>query len=279
MEETALEQVKNQELQPAEDLRRPNKQGQMPHVILSTFPDIPLNQLEIDDILEVNWNGVHTVIRDAIVRVGHEGGLSSSTLRETIRLISLVLRKLDMDDGQLQRLLRSNIGFWKRLRIRWNIRSLGKKRNMLFALRIELAEEVDAKIHAVLLQENVEYKKLQQELSGTKVAIGSTAHELLDDLARLKQLEIRLSSSYTNRDYRQEDLAETKQLKAKLPSIYRFVVKNTGEEVNSPGAAEVSLHQFIGEIDNQIAPIKLMMEAMRDARKQELYDQASAVVR
>ena len=279
-ETTALEARKNQRLQPSEDLRRPNQHGQMPHVF-TTFPDLLLGQLEIDDILEINWSGVETAVRDAIVRVRHEGDLSSATLRETIQLIALALRKLEADDADLQRRVRSDIGFWERRRTRKRIRALGETRETLFNLRIELAGEVDRRIGDLLMLESSEYRGLQQRLA-SQPAIRGTARGILDELAEIEKLDVRVARQYHDRYVSVETYEANRrrlgQLKEKLPAFIGFVALHMKRTVESRGEVEICLKQLIAEIEAQTLPVEGAMEAMRDARKHELYAQAATAI-
>lgn len=279
-ETTALEARKKQQLQPSEDLRRPNQHGQMPH-IFTTLPDLPLGELDIDDILEINWSGVATAVRDAIVRVKHEGDLSSATLRETIQLIALALRKLEADDADLQRRVRADIGFWERRKTRKKVRALGATRETLFELRIELARVVDRRIDAVLMRESQEYRDLQQQLS-SQPAIRSTAKSILEELDEVEKLEVRVTRQYHDA-YASEATYEANKtrlahLKSKLPAFIEFVSRQMKRGAKDWGDVEVCLKQLIAEIDARTLPIERTMEAMRDVRKYELYAQAATVI-
>jgi hypothetical protein len=300
-EVTARQSRKSARLQPSEELRRPDEHGQLPHIILTTYPDRPINELQADDILEINWTGVQTAIRDAVIRVKHEGDLSSSTMRETIQLIALALKKLEMEDAVFQRRLTNlpGIGFvgWlialtptaigKRAREviktrRESLRksqALGETRDTLFRLRVELAKAVDAKVDALLLLENQEYRKLQQHLASLQV-ICNTAKNILQDLCDLEEIEKKLArnndayhvSVRTNR-------MRKKQLESKLPAFIEFCEQHTGQEVTvNTDTVGVCLWQVLAELDAKASPYERQMEALRDARKQELYGSANASI-
>ena len=281
---------KNTQLHPSEELRRPDQHGQLPHIILTTSPDTPLRDLTIDDIVQINWHAVLTAIRDAIVRVKHEGDLSSATLRETIQLIALALKKLEAEDAYYRRLLVDHprigliawfIALWPgiygqrvrkvleaRRRAQRKIVELEEVRDNLFEGRIELASEVDRRLDGVLLRENDEYLEMHRSLP-QNAGIRAEAKVILDEFRHLDKLEQYVSSNEISATGRRM----MKQIREKMPAYIEFAAEQSGREIENQdrGRAEVCLRRLIAELDAKAEPIERAMEAMRDARKQELY--------
>jgi hypothetical protein len=293
-EAAAEEPPRSMQLHPSRSLHRPDKNGQLPHVFMTLTGDIPLAELTLDDILEVNWNGVKTSIQDTIVRVRHEGDLSSTTVRDTIRLLALVLRKLDMADGEIGQRLEATpgIGFWgwilsllptegsRRLRvISGDRRRLKRKRKQLdghhdeiFDMRVELADEIDKKIGAMLAARDPEYRELLEKLQ-TFQATRTTAKSILDDLASLEKLEVKLvnPNDLTDGDVLRQKI---RHLESKLPSFVAFCHRHGGELVRERGDVGLFVHELAAGLDAQASPLEQVMLSKRETWKQELYAEA-----
>lgn len=284
--------ARNGQLQPAEELRRPDRHGQLPHIIMTTSPDLPLHDLTVDDIVQFNWAAVLTAIRDGIVRVKHEGDLSSATLRETIQLVALALKKLEKDDAYFRRQIadRPRLGLMAWFIALWpgaygqrvrkviaarrqadrQIKELAEVRDRLFEGRVELAEAVDRRLDGLLLRESEEYRNLRSRLPQDSSA-RSMAKAILKDLHRLERLE--QEANEVGLDGYEEE--EAGQIERKLSAYFRFASEHSGETVKDIGDAEVCLCQLVDRLGAQSEPIERAMEEMRNARKQELYGQTA----
>lgn len=283
------------QLHPARSMRRPDKDGQIPHIFLTLTGDIPLIELTLDDILEVNWNGVKTSIKDSITRVRHEGDLTSETVRDTIRLLSLVLRKLDVADDQLNQRLEvtHSIGFWgwvlsllptegsRKLRaISGERRRLKRKRHELdehheeiFEMRVELAQEIDKKIGLLLTARDEEYRALLESLQSFQ-AVRTTAKSILDDLRSLEELEVKLVNplNFTDTDVLRKKI---RQIEVKIPSFVAFCGRQDAAHVHKRGDVEQFVLELVTGLDAKAVPIEQVMAAKREAWKQELYAEAT----
>lgn len=283
------------QLHSARELRQPDKDGQIPHIFTTLDTAIPLAELTLDDILEVNWNGVETSVQDAIVRVRHEGDLSSATVRDTIRLVALVLRKLDTADAALARRIEHlpGLGFWGWLLYPWpgsgprKIRAIARDRRRLkrqrreldehhdaiFDLRIELADEIDKKLGAMLAGKDPEYRGLLEKLQAFQ-SIRSTAKSIIADLESLERFEVKLvnPNDYTPGDVLRQKIA---QIKDKMPSYIAYCQRHGGAHVKLRGDIELFVRELAADLDAQAAPIEQAMAAKREAWKQELYAESA----
>jgi len=265
------------------------------HAFLTLTGGASLTELTLDDILEVNWNGVKTSIQDAIVRVRYEGDLSSDTVRDVIRLLALALRKLDVADGEIVQRLETTpgIGFWgwmlsllptegsrrlrairtERGRLKRKRRELDEHHDEIFGLRIELAEEIDRKIGAMLAAKDAEYRDLLEKLQVFQ-ATHQTAKAVLDDLTELERLEVQLEDPYDKAD---SDVLKRKisQIIDKIPSYIIFCRRNGGDYVQEREDVLLFVREMASELDAKAAPIEQVMQAKREAWKQELYAEAA----
>lgn len=281
------------QLHSAREMRQPDKDGQIPHIFMTLSPDIPLAELTLDDILEVNWNGVKTSIQDAIVRVRHEGDLSSATVRDTIRLIALALKKLGTADADLGHRLANlpGLGFWGWLLAPWPTLTGGKLRKIvrdrrrmkrqrreldanhdaIFKMRIELAGEIDRKLGSVLTARDPEYHRLHlliQPLHATR----ATADGILDDLQRLAKYEVDLVREFSFSDTQVLD-KRMKQIERKMPSFLAFCHRHGGE-VGKRDDVELFVRELCAKLEAETEPIEQIMAAKREAMKEELYAEA-----
>ncbi|MEK7546321.1 MAG: hypothetical protein AAB554_04570 [Patescibacteria group bacterium] len=282
------------QLHPSRSLHRPDKDGQMRHVFLTLTGDIPLAELTLDDILEVNWNGVKTSIKDAIVRVRHEGDLTSTTVRDTIRLLALVLRKLDVADGEIGQRLEATpgIGFWgwilsllptegsrrlraisgERGRLKRKRRELDEHHDEIFEMRIELAGEIDKKLGAMLASKDPEYRGLLEQLQAFQ-AVRTAAKSILNDLASLEELEVTLvdPDDGTSTDVLDQKIG---QITSKIPSFIAFCQRHEGMHVKKRGDVELFVRELSADLDARAVPLEQVMQAKRESWKQELYAEA-----
>ncbi len=297
---TVRKATKALQLRPSAELRRPDEHGQLPHIFLTTYPDRSISELDVDDILEVNWQAVETAIEDSIIRVRHEGDLSSATVRETIQLVALALKKLEIDDAGLQRQLatRLDIGFWAwfvsllptesgmKLRLlvkdrkeaKGKRKALKKSRDAIFELRVELADEVDAKIDLMLRATDAEYRDLHQKASKFAPII-ATAKAILADLEELDEVEQSLAdcSDGAYSSVRQ-DRSRERQLEGKIPAFERFCAQHTEEIIVNRGDIEIFVRQLLADYESRTEPFDGQMAGKRDAVKQKLYGEARALL-
>lgn len=291
------------QLRPAEELRRPDKHGQLPHIILTLSPNTPLDELESDDIIEINWNGVLTAIRDATVRVEHEGDLSSSTLHETIQLIALALKRLEIEDADNRRASACSprLGFFVWL-VSWTPGSFGARaralisehntredkiaklleiREKIFNGRVGLARLVDTRLQALLMRENAEYRELEERCSLSKC---ETAKKILADFKKLANLQEKIAQGYYESDdeedwdYEAEHQEQRRQLFEKIPAYLKFATEQSGKIINDIADAELFLRQLVDDFEARTEAVRLQMEAMRHERKRELYSHAAAAL-
>jgi hypothetical protein len=93
------------QLRPSAELRRPDRLGNLRHIVIITDMDRPIGELDVDDILQINWSGVFTAVKDAICRVKNEGDLSKETVRDTRDLIALALKRLEYENAECEKRL------------------------------------------------------------------------------------------------------------------------------------------------------------------------------
>ncbi len=296
----ALMTVENAQQQTLADLRRPNEHVQFGHIFLTLCPDRPLDQLCLDDILDTNWQGVETAVRDAIVRVCHEGDLSSGTLQDTIRLVALALRKLESEDARLRRFVAEHprvgliayltalfpgpVGESVRKVIAARRNAAAKivefacVRDRLFEARIKLAEEVDESLDALLTNESAEYRELRESVPQLG-AVAKTAAGILGEIKEWEELEVSIADQEDRRigDADAKDTKRLQQLGGKQDAYCEFATAHCGQEINDLGTVEIALRQLVAEIKRKTEPVELRLQAMRDARKRELYGQAAAM--
>ncbi len=290
------------QLRPAEELRRPDKHGQLPHIILTLSPNTPLDELESGDIVEINWNGVLTAIRDATVRVEHEGDLSSSTLHETIQLIALALKRLEIEDADNRRALarsphlsffvwlvactpgsfgaRARALISERGTLGGKIAELQAVREKIFQGRITLARLVDIRVHALLVRENAEYREMEKCCSRSKWV---TAKRILEDFKTLADLHEEIAQGYDlsydgDKEREKENREQRRQLIEKVPVYLKFATEQSGKMIGDIPNAEFFLRQSVDDFDTITAALHLQMGTLRNERKSELYSHAAAAL-
>lgn len=284
------------QLHSAREMRQPDKDGQLPHLFMTLSSDIPINELTLDDILEVNWNGVKTSIQDALVRVRHEGDLTSATVRDTIRLVAFVLKKLGSAGADLERRIERHpsLGFWgwlvslsptatggklrgisrDRRRMKRQRKELDAHHDEIFEMRVEMAQEIDKKLDMVLASTDPAYHELLVRLQSGQ-AERTTARSILTELERLSTLESKLADMYSTDTRVSVTRRKITQINDKLRSFVDFCQRHGGEHVEDRNDAELFVREMLARLDAQAAPIEQVMAAKREAMKQELYAEAS----
>lgn len=299
-EKTAAQAPPNPlQLQSARELRQPDRDGQLSHLFTTLSPDIPLAELALDDILEVNWNAVKTSIHDAVVRVRHEGDLTSVTVRDTIRLVALALKKLGSAGADLERRIESRpgLGFWgwflwlwpteagsrlravvrDRRRMKAQRRQLDAHREEIFRMRIEMAREIDRKTGMALAAKDPEYHASLLRLQSSQ-SDRSTAKRILSDLESLTELEIERAgcNQMNSSDLHRGTLdLKMRQIQDKMRSFIEFCRRAGGEHVKDRGDVELFAAELAARLDAQATPIEQVMAAKREAMKRELYAEAA----
>lgn len=296
---------KNLTLRSSAELRRPDQLGQIRHIFVLTSHDKPLAELDVDDIMQVNWHGAITMLRDATLAVQHEGGLSSQTLQETIRLTALVLRRLEYEDAEFQKKLtdfppvgflgwiiaalpifgannRKIIGIRSQAKKKSN--ALGDIRDKIFKQREKLAKVVDQLIHDQLTAEDEVYRALSEGLRVT-LPTRRTCRDILYQLERVDEIEQDLAHEHQrpkdHRDLNHEAELETEaqQISSRIGAYCAFYNQNAGAEAkvskNNRGELHARIAELLTRLDEADSPTEARLAAMRRVVKQRLYAEAS----
>lgn len=265
------------------------------HLFTTTSPCSSIHE----DVDEVNWQGIETELTQSIIRIEHEGELSTQIVQESCALLDIALQKLDLEDAVFQRILLQHppLGFWEWVFI-WTPTAAGKKRrgdigarryalrrsgifreirNRLLELRIRLAGVVDTKIDAILMGVK-EYANLHQNV----VAIAGnreTCRSIYEQLQELEQIE--LSLAINDDDYKasvREKEMRRQQILLKMEAFAQFCLtmsdqQTTGRAIRNFDRERIFVFvtHMLSSLDAQVRPHEQRMAAMRDAYKKNYY--------
>lgn len=285
--------IKFPKLRSPNEFRRPDVKGNLRHIVILTDLDKPISELDVDDIMQINWQGAMTAIRDSIIRIDSEGDLFSSTLQETMALLAFVLKRLEYEDAEYQKklldclppegfmewlmvFLPGTIGSRFRSDLRMRIyakkksRALGKIREELFALRTKIGEAVDKSIHRYLVFADADYRALDEKYEALSKSIEQCAR-IICELERYEYIGRRdylLNLKLSN---------ERNQMESRFLSHVNFLDSAIGATYNGrryviDGSALLgSSRKILSRLHSQEEPLRCAMGAARDKMKQQIY--------
>jgi hypothetical protein len=142
----------------------------------------------------------------------------------------------------------------------------------IFAMRVEMSEEIDKKLGAVLTAKDPKYHELQLRLQPL-LAANSTAKSILKDLERLAKYEVDAAREFS---FQEGDVLDRKirQIEKKMPSFLAFCARYGGD-VGKRDDVELFVREMSANLDAEMEPIMQVMAAKREAMKLELYAEAS----
>ncbi|MDP2684995.1 MAG: hypothetical protein Q8P20_08240 [bacterium] len=288
-------------------IMRPTREGSMDHLFV-TDGDLPITgEMRMSEILQVNWDQVVEVIKQAELSVRHEAQLNEKELTDVVNVIALAVRKLGHEDGELEAVLRQikprtlteliislfpergrkiREGARMRGQAKKGRESLAEVNQQLTDARISLAKAVDDRIHQLLLSTDKEYYNLHIESQKNDPKL-LNVEEMIKDLNEwinaLTELNARGDSmSYEGRKFINAQVTKNKN---KVYSFIDFCIKNhiyiygteDGRRKNTvfiprdPGTIKSAIEEFYNKLQIEKKLVFDKMSGLRDQKKEELY--------
>lgn len=279
----------------ADDETIPDCQAlQTKHFFSTVLDDRPFYELEVDEIDAAIWRVCVSEVEHAITRILTEGDLSSTMVRDTVRLIVQALRRLSVDIVKCQQVMEEVLpsGFWYRLlkalalppgrrlaereakksRAQAEYHELNCFRDSLTTFRLRLAREIDKLIVPLLLAESAEYRALSAEIEGMTGQI-TQMNRVLDYFKDLMDALHKLRGGGVS--FHSNDLAAMQlrkiELRKALPAMLKMASVLTSKQLDNRYAALLTLESAIATVHREIEPKRHILQMMCEKRKQQIY--------